>query len=84
MAFEKIQSCGWKGEAVPKITGGDFMLSKGTVYNLGSEIKAFGERMAHVKLFDFPLFRWCCGPVIRLGYIVMDYAYNGPIGDMKQ
>ena len=53
------------------------MLSKGTVYNFGSEIKAFGERMAHVKLFDFPLFRWCCGPVIRLGYIVMDYSYNG-------
>ena len=29
---------------MPKTTGGDFMLSKGTIYNLGSEIKDFGDR----------------------------------------
>jgi len=52
------------------------MLSNGTVHNLGADVKDFGERMAHVKLFDFPLFRWCCGPVIRLGYKETDNAGN--------
>jgi len=55
------------------------MLSKGTIYNFGSGIKDFGERMAHVSLLGIPLLRWCCGPVIRLGFAIKDYAHGSPM-----
>jgi|GEM_PF-3761814 len=58
------------------------MLSKGTIYNLGLGLKNFGERMAHVKLLGFPLFRWCCDPVRDLGFTLMDSAHSTPIKDI--
>jgi len=51
------------------------MLSKGTIYNLGFGIKNFGDRMAHVKLFGFPLFRWCCDPVRSLGRFIRNMVW---------
>ena len=79
MAIQRLQNFSQRlsEKNILKASRRGIMLSKGTIFNLGSEIKDFGERMAHVRLFGFPLFRWCCGPVIRLGYIVMDYSYNG-------
>ena len=58
------------------------MLSKGTIYNLGLRLKNFGERMAHVRLLGITLFRWCCDPVIGLGFALMDSAHNTSIRDM--
>ena len=50
------------------------MFSSGFVYRLGVGVKEFGERMARIKLFGVPLFRWCCDPFIRRGLAIKDAA----------
>jgi hypothetical protein len=38
--------------------------------------------MAHVQVFGFHILRWCCGPVISLGYKIRDLVRNMPVSSM--
>jgi hypothetical protein len=57
-------------------------LSGGFIYRTGTWFKERGERMARVRVFGFHILRWCCGPVISLGYKIRDLALNMPISSM--
>jgi len=50
-------------------------MNKGFGIRWGTRVKEFGERLAHVKVFNVPLFRWCCGPFIRLGIVIRDGSF---------
>lgn len=59
------------------------IMSKGFIYRWGQRIKEFGERMAHVRLFGIPLFRWCSDPVIVLGRRIKNSVLGCPVGTIK-
>jgi len=54
----------------------------GFIWRQGQRVKDFGERMAHVRVLGISVLRWCCGPVISLGYRIQDLARNMPISSM--
>jgi hypothetical protein len=58
------------------------ILSRGFIWRQGQSIKDFGEQMAAVRIFGIPILRWCCGPVISLGYKIRDLVRNMPISAM--
>ena len=58
------------------------IFSKGFVYRLGVRIIERGERIAHIRFFGIPLFRWCDGYVIALGYKIKGLARNIAVGEL--
>lgn len=58
------------------------IISKGFIYRRGVRIVEAGERMAHIRFLGIPLFRWCDGYVIALGYKIKGLARNIAIGEL--
>ena len=51
----------------------------GFIYRRAIAIKDFGERLAHIKVFNIrPLF-WASGPVIMLGLALRDWTLKYPL-----
>jgi len=59
------------------------IFSKGSIYRFGIAVKEFGERMAHKKVLNIPILRWCCAPVIGLGLVIKDSVRSCPIGELR-
>ena len=55
----------WEGEESMKIN---------KIFRAGVRIKEIGERMACIRVKGVPVLRWACGPVIRLGLAVREFA----------
>ena len=44
------------------------------IFRMGVCVKEIGERMACIRVIGVPVLRWACGPVIRLGLAVREFA----------
>ena len=44
------------------------------IFRAGVRIKEAGERMACIKVISVPVLKWACGPVIRFGLAVREFA----------
>ena len=54
-------------------------MSKGSVWRLGQQIKDFGERMGHIRMFGIHFLNWIAGPVISLGLAIRDSVMHCPM-----